>query len=251
MFAKIFEQIFDSSIAEDWQTRHVFEDLLKLCDRRGILDRTREAIARRTNVPIEIVTRAIAELEKPDTRSRNPENEGRRIIRLDEHRDWGWRIVNYDYYREITSEDQRREQTLSRVQRFRAKKKRAVTPGNAGNAMQREMQTQTEMHDKGYKPCVEKECEEKPESPVATRLTARGKGLASRFETALGDEWVNDAGKWVNRIKTSFADCESVIGEVESAARERRIDTTPARFAEYFWTWLRKQPLDDSPKRKR
>lgn len=248
MFAKIFEQIFDSSIAEDWQTRHVFEDLLKLCDRQGILDRTPEAIHRRTNVPLEIIKAGIAKLELPDPRSRNPEFEGRRIVRLDEHRDWGWRIVNYSYYRQIASEDQRREKTLCRVQRHREKEKRTVTPGNAGNVMQREMQTQTEMHDKGYKPSLEKECEEKPKSPVKIRLTTRGKELAGRFEAALGNEWVNDAGKWVNRIKTAPADCESVIGEVESAARERRIDTTPARFAEYFWTWLRKQPLNDSPK---
>lgn len=131
MFAKIFEQIFDSSIAEDWQTRHVFEDMLKLCDRRGILDRTPEAISRRTNVPLEIVERAIAKLEQADPRSRNPEFEGRRIVRLDEHRDWGWRIVNYDYYRQIASEDQRREKTLERVKRYRGKEKRDVTLGNA------------------------------------------------------------------------------------------------------------------------
>ena len=65
MFAKIFTQIFDSSIAEDYQTRHVFEDLLKLCDINGVVDMTPEAIARRTKVPFEIVTRGIAELEKP------------------------------------------------------------------------------------------------------------------------------------------------------------------------------------------
>jgi hypothetical protein len=40
MFAKIFTQIFDSSIAEDYQTRHVFEDLLKLCDINGVVDIT-------------------------------------------------------------------------------------------------------------------------------------------------------------------------------------------------------------------
>lgn len=77
----------------------------------------------------------------------------------------------------------------------------------------------------------------------ANKLSTRQKELADRFEAALGNEWVNDAGKWVNRIKDSPDDCESVIGETESAARENRIDTTPARFAEYFWQWLRKQPL--------
>ncbi len=248
MFAKIFTQIFDSSIAENWQTRLVFEDLLKLADINGVVDMTPEAIHRRTNVPLEMVKSGISELEKPDARSRNPDHGGARIVRLDDHRDWGWLIVNYGHYRGIASEEQRREKTVLRVQRHREKLKRSVTPGNAGNAMQRDMQTQTEMHDKGYKPSMEKECEEKPKSPAKIRLTARGKELAERFEAALGIEWVNDAGKWINRIKDAPNDCESVIGEVESAARENRIDTTPARFAEYFWKWLTKQPLDDNQK---
>lgn len=143
MFAKVFTQILDSSLAEDYQARHVFEDLLKLCDINGVVDMTHEAIARRTNVPLEIVKRGIAELEKADSRSRNPEFDGRRIMRLDEHRDWGWMICNYKHYRDIASEEQRREKTLVRVTRHREKVKSGnagVTPCNAsvtpGNAWQ-------------------------------------------------------------------------------------------------------------------
>lgn len=103
MFAKVFTQIFDSSIADDWQVRHVFEDLLKLSTPQGIVDITPEAIARRTRVPLKVVKRAIVELEKPDPRSRSPECQGRRIIRLDDHRDWGWKIVNFRRYWESAS----------------------------------------------------------------------------------------------------------------------------------------------------
>lgn len=143
----------ESSLAEDYQTRHVFEDMLKLCDLNGVVDMTAEAIARRTNVPLDIVKRGIAELEKPDHKSRNPENQGKRIVRLDDHRDWGWLIVNYDYYRKLASEDQRREKTALRVRRFREKNKpvaqrsahvapcnEPVAHTNASNAMQREME---------------------------------------------------------------------------------------------------------------
>jgi hypothetical protein len=144
MFAKIFTQIFDSSIAEDWQTRLVFEDFLKLADINGVVDMTPEAIARRTNVPLEIIKRGIENLEKPDARSRNPEHRGVRILRLDDHRDWGWHIVNYAHYRGIASGDQQREKTFLRVKRHREKLKRSVTPCNAGNAMQRQMQTERE-----------------------------------------------------------------------------------------------------------
>lgn len=130
MFAKIFEQIFDSSIAEDWQTRVVFEDMLILADKNGVVDKTCEAIARRTNVPIEIVKKGIKKLEAPDPQSRNPKHEGRRIARLDEHREWGWLIVNYEEYRKIASEEQRREKTLERVRKYRDKHK-DVTQCNA------------------------------------------------------------------------------------------------------------------------
>jgi hypothetical protein len=75
-------------------------------------------------------------------------------------------------------------------------------------------------------------------STKASKLNTRQKELADRFEAALQVEWTNDAGKWINRIKTDPGKCESVIGETESAAREGRIKTTPARFAEDFWKRL-------------
>jgi hypothetical protein len=130
MYAKVFEQIFDSSIADNWKTRLVYEDLLVLADQNGVVDKTQQAIARRTNVPLEIVLEAIAELESPDPRSRNPIHEGRRIVRIDEHRDWGWLIVNYDEYRRLASEEQKREKTRARVQKFRAEREN-VTLCNA------------------------------------------------------------------------------------------------------------------------
>lgn len=121
MFAKVFHQILRSSIAKNYETRHVFEDLLKLADLNGVVDMPHDAIARETNVPEEMIRKAIVELEQPDKLSRTPDHDGRRIIRLDEHRDWGWLIVNYTYYRNLASEEQRREKTRLRVQAFREK----------------------------------------------------------------------------------------------------------------------------------
>lgn len=160
MFAKVFAQIFDSSIAEDWQVRHVFEDLLKLADLTGVVDMTKEAIARRTNVPIDIVSRAIDDLQKPDPHSRSREHEGRRLIPLDRERGWGWTIVNYKYYRNLASEEQKRAGARERINRYREKPQQNqgtlpgcdasvtdVTPvmkSNGLNAMQRQRQKQIE-----------------------------------------------------------------------------------------------------------
>lgn len=122
LYARVFVQILDSSLAEDWQTRHVFEDLLKLAD-GGIVDMTRQAIARRTNAPLDIINDAIAKLEAPDPASRDEAEEGRRIVRLDDHRDWGWRIVNWDKYEAIKSREQDRAKVRERVQRHRERQR--------------------------------------------------------------------------------------------------------------------------------
>jgi hypothetical protein len=109
LYVKIFEQIFDSSVSEDYQTRLVFTDLLVLADEEGIVDMTVEAIARRTNVPLEIVRTGIQKLEQVDPQSRSKDEGGRRLIRLDDHRDWGWRIVNYEKYRMLRTKEDRKQ----------------------------------------------------------------------------------------------------------------------------------------------
>lgn len=123
MFAKIFGQIFDSSIAEDYKVRHVFEDLLKLADQDGVVDMTVEAVARRTNVPLEEVRHGIEELMKPDPISRSKEYGGRRLILIDPERNWGWEIVNYKKYRDIQNEESRRAAFRDAKRKEREKKK--------------------------------------------------------------------------------------------------------------------------------
>ena len=108
MFVKIFEQVFDSSIAENYKARHVFQDMLILCDRDGCVDMTPEAISRRTNVPIKIIKEAIEYLSKPDPKSRSKNEDGRRIKLIDSRRDWGWIIINYEHYRNLQDEEARR-----------------------------------------------------------------------------------------------------------------------------------------------
>lgn len=109
MFAKVFAQIFDSSIADNHKHRHIFMDLLVLADSDGVVDMTVEAVARRTNVPLEDVRDAITVLSEPDERSNSPAEGGRRLLPIDERKAWGWQIVNYHHYRAIRDEHARRE----------------------------------------------------------------------------------------------------------------------------------------------
>jgi hypothetical protein len=122
MFAKIFRQIFDSSIAENADVRVTFMDMLILADMNGVVDMTHESIARTTNRPLKLIRETILELEKPDPKSRTKFNNGARIRRLDAHRDWGWAILNYGVFRNCQSEEQRRSKTKSRVEAFRKRR---------------------------------------------------------------------------------------------------------------------------------
>lgn len=61
------------------------------------------------------------------------------------------------------------------------------------------------------------------------------KELATRFEGTLNGQWINDAGKWILRIRGAAGKCQRVIAEVENAKKEGRIKTTPAQYAEQIW----------------
>lgn len=133
MFAKIFTQIFDSSIADDPSIRYGFMDLIVLADCEGVVDMTPEAISRRTNVPLETVTTYLVALASPDPRSRSSDDHGARIRLLDSHRDWGWQIVNYDHYRSIRDEDSRRAYFRDRK---RAQRQKAPPIGTMSKTVQ-------------------------------------------------------------------------------------------------------------------
>jgi hypothetical protein len=132
MFAKIFGQIFESSIADNHKHRHIFMDLLVLADSDGVVDMTVEAVARRTNVPLEDVREAITAFCLPDERSNSPHEEGRRLLPIDQRKQWGWQIVNYHHYRAIRDEESRRaymrEYMRAEREKKRPKKKKQPKP---------------------------------------------------------------------------------------------------------------------------
>ena len=72
-------------------------------------------------------------------------------------------------------------------------------------------------------------------STKASKLSALQKEQADRIEAALGDQWVNDAGKWIGRIKENAGKAGRVISELLNASKEGRIITTPAQYAEQMW----------------
>jgi hypothetical protein len=192
MYAKVFCQIFDSSIADNYPLRHFFMDLLVLADADGCVDMTPAAIAARTRIPLADVTAMLATLEQPDRESRTPDADGRRIERLDEHRTWGWHIINYARFRQIASEEQRKASQRERFQRWKSKKNEAanapLTPANASNAMQRQKQKQME----------NTPLEIRKPSSTAERIASENKvkilkGRLAELAAATAEQWQRDA----------------------------------------------------------
>lgn len=82
-----------------------------------------------------------------------------------------------------------------------------------------------------------------PTTPT-TKLPQSAVELAQRGEILLGDEWINDAGKWVNRIKAKPKLVERVFSELGRALTEGDSLTTSAGYVEDLWKrWEQKRDL--------
>jgi hypothetical protein len=108
-YTKVFSTIWGGSLYGHFEASAVFLVFLSLADMNGTVDMTPEAIAGTTGWPLDFIQKGIRELESPDERSRTKGHEGRRIVLLDTHREWGWVITNYALYREKMRSIERRE----------------------------------------------------------------------------------------------------------------------------------------------
>jgi len=143
MFVKLFTSIYQGTLRGRANELLVFTNLLAHADSHGNVDIHPNAIADEVGLSPEVVKAALLELEAIDPESRSPESEGRRILRLDDHRAWGWHIVNYVKYRAIRSEEERRIQNREAQSRWREKNKQKsddISTVSQDKPMQKEKQ---------------------------------------------------------------------------------------------------------------
>lgn len=178
--------MYDGTLYGHWQAIVTFQQMIVLADADGIIDMTPQAIAARTSVPLEIIQAGIKVLEAPDPYSRTPDEDGKRIELLDEHRPWGWHIVNHEKYKHLRDSDEIRAQNRERQQRFRDKKN-GVTPRNAasrsvtqGNTKSRHTDTDTKTDTRKAKTARARETHIPEGFAVSERVKtwATGKGFA-------------------------------------------------------------------------
>ncbi len=121
MYVKIYNRILDSSLAENRPLRHFFMDLLLCADLDGTVIMTKKKLGDRIGATPEEVEWGLAELQKEDDGSLSPDHSGRRIIPLEGH-GYGWKIVNFEEYRDMKSAAEMRKKTSERVKRYRERK---------------------------------------------------------------------------------------------------------------------------------
>lgn len=115
MYGKLFTSMYDGTLVEDWRALITFQQLIILCDSEGVIDMTPHSISSRTGIPIEHIKAGLEILEKEDKYSRTNRENGKRIVLIDDHRPWGWKIVNHKYYRDLASRTDKREKDRRRI----------------------------------------------------------------------------------------------------------------------------------------
>jgi hypothetical protein len=115
-FTKLHSGILGSTIwRESPGVKVVWITLLAMADQDGIVEATLPGLAAFSNVGLEETEAAIEKFLSPDKYSRTPDCEGRRIEVID----GGWRLLNYDKYREKLSKEELKEKARLRQQRHR------------------------------------------------------------------------------------------------------------------------------------
>lgn len=109
MYGKLFASMFVGSLHGHWQAIVTFQQMVILADKDGTIEMTPQALSSTTSIPLDIIEAGIAVLEAPDPNSRTPDEEGRRIVRIQPERPWGWHITNHAKYRAIRTAEERRE----------------------------------------------------------------------------------------------------------------------------------------------
>ncbi len=124
MYCKLFASLYQGTLRGKPHEILVFTNMLAHADAEGYVDKHFRAIADEVGLSLEDVKAAIACLEGPDDESRSPEQEGRRIVRVNDSRAWGWHVVNYGKYRAIKNDEDRRESNRKAQEKWREKQRK-------------------------------------------------------------------------------------------------------------------------------
>jgi len=217
MYGKIFAKMYEGTLYGQWEALVTFQQMIVLCDADGNIDMTPQAIASRTSIPLKIIEKGIRILEAPDQYSRTPDQEGRRIERIDEHRPWGWHLVNHAKYTAMQDADTVRAQTRERVRKHRAAKDAVTVTDSNGQKRHTDTDTDTDT------------------------------------EKTFGQFWISyprkqakqAALKAFEKLRLSEGDFEKVLAALEAAKCSPEWTKDGGRYVPHAATWLNGRRFED------
>jgi hypothetical protein len=120
-YTKLHASLLTSTVwLEADHVRIVWVTLLALSNKEGIVQGSVPGLANVARVPVDKCREAIERLLSPDPDSRSGAEDGRRIETIQ----GGWRLINFEHYRRLHSEEERKEYK----RRWMAEKRALSTP---------------------------------------------------------------------------------------------------------------------------
>jgi hypothetical protein len=146
-YIPLFESIATGTLYGRWPDIGLWPIVLALSDKHGQLDVTPQYLAGVTGLPAAEVIACMARFCAPDPYSRTKTEGGARLRLIDEHRDWGWIVVNHGKYREkarLMAKDAARTESGRDAERKRAERE-SVPRSPPLSPSQTHTQTQTKI----------------------------------------------------------------------------------------------------------
>jgi hypothetical protein len=238
MYGKIFDSLFGSSIMEEaMHTRLLWLSMIVLADEDGVLDMTAPALARRTNIPIDLVEDGLARLAAPDPTSRTDAEDGRRIVPLD-GQPFGWQLVNYAHYRALHSNAERRDY-------WREYRRQRRAEGKDGSAVhcERSEQECTEVNVHNPSASASPSVEEKN---TTTRTRARAAGF-DEFWAAYPKKASKAYAKKCWEKAKDRPPLAEILAAIERLKGSRQWTKDGGDFIQNPATWINRGGWDDQP----
>ena len=243
-YSKLHQSIVNSSlwVAPD-STRILFITLLAMADKDGMIYGSRQGLTRIANIDPGDMENAWHELLSPDPdssdRIRAPENEGRRI----EEVSGGFRLLNFDYYRGLRNEDERREQNRAAQERHRAK----LSLGQPPSAAVSHGQPSVSNGHSASPSSAHTDTDTEAVKPSAHRKRCAG-GLFDRFWSMYPRKVSKGAAE---RAFQTINPDEQLVGRmcaaIERAKTSEQWRKDGGQFIPHASTWLRAKGWEDEP----
>lgn len=231
-YTPVFDSIYTGTLYGKWPAAAVWASLLPLMDQRGELNLSFEAIAGMTGWPMDLLRAGIDQLEQPDPGSRTDAEEGRRLVRLDSRRAWGWRAVNHGKYREKARRaayDAERTASGRDAERKRAERQqsRPVPPCPTDSR-------DVPLSDSDTDSTRKTRAREKPPEQTDAQIFARIQRLKTRYPESARADWIvaeRHCRSLLDEGEATWDELDAAVDRMAAHCRVTgRLVMNPARF---------------------